>query len=96
MQQYQKQQEALHELQLRMEAIEAHQRRSWTQSLWRGGMEPAGLALASDGPSLVLEDPAADPLKASADDVVQSRSVRSYFSLEWVTGLFDIWDESSE
>jgi hypothetical protein len=93
--QTQLQQEALHALEARMEAIEAQQRHSWTQWLWRRRAEPEMMPHSVGGPSRVIEDPV---VAAGVVDRIQEkpRPRRSWPTIESLQNIFYEWSENPE
>lgn len=85
LQQTMKQQEALHALQLRMEAIEARQHRTWAQFMWRGRQEPSMHCTLPDGGCLAREHETAEHVPSEGsegEDLVQKKTIYQFMGLE--------------
>lgn len=97
MRQNQKQQEALRALQVRMEAVEAHQRRSWAQRLWYGRVQKDSLSVSSEGSCLVMDDSMDESSNVTADSQAeQTKPVRGVSGVESIVNFLYRWNETAE
>lgn len=86
-----------------MEAIEARQRRTWAQFVWRRREEPDTQRpqLAGDWPALEHTTAALPPAEESTENVaVQKQALYSIFgvepAMEFVESAYDFWESVQE